>query len=317
MFGFIKKGLKSVGKAVSTVSHLPVFKQVGDAAAIVSGAALVKRVPVVGPLVKSVHNLTNMPLTMAGQILEGQRIDRVALNGLKNSIKEVKAVAPYAQAVISLVPGVGQGISGALGASLALASGHSISDAMLEGIKGALPGGPAAAAAFEVAKGVMKGDRIDAIAIHALPLPEASKTALARGLDVARDLANGKRVDKTIIDNATKALPPDIVKAIQIGSAMGNAVRLQEHAGKAQAIEHTVAATDHVIAALKNPKHRADAAKVVKTTQALAKAGDKGAQAAVSIMKKRAAAHQYHAGFRVHPHTGRIIDKRTGHAVSN
>jgi len=112
-------------------------------------------------------------------------------------------------------------------------------------------------------------------------------------------------------------VPPDIRKAVQIGTAIGNAARLQEHAGKAQAIEHTVAATDHVIAALKDPRHKADAAKVVKTTQALAKAGDKGAQAAVTIMRKRAAAHQFHARFRVHPHTGRIIDKRTGHAVAH
>lgn len=316
MFGFIKKGLKSIGKAVKAVNHLPVFKQIGQAAAIVSPVNVLKRVPVVGPLVKSVHNIANMPMTMTGQILDGQRIDKVALNGLKNTLKEVKTVAPYVQTVISLVPGVGQGISGALGASLALASGASISDAMIAGLKGALPGGPVAAAAFEVAKGVLKGDRIDTIAVHALPIPEASKQALIKGLDVAKDLAAGKRVDKVILDNAVKALPPDIQKAVQIGTAIGNAARLQEHAGKAQAIEHTVTATDHVIAALKDPKHRTDAAKVVKTTQALAKAGDKGAKAAVVIMKKRAAAHQFHAGVNVHPQTGRIISKRTGKPLS-
>lgn len=317
MFGFIKKGLKSIGKAVATINHLPVFKQIGQVTAIISPVNVLKRVPVLGPLVKSVHNLANMPVTMSQHILEGQRIDKVALNGLKDSIKEVKAVAPYVQTVISLVPGIGTGISGALGASLALASGHSISDAMIEGLKGALPGGPAAAAAFEVAKGVIKGDRIDTIAIHALPIAPSAKDALLKGLSVAKDLASGKRVDRVLIDQATAALPPDIRKAVQIGTAIGNAAKLQEHAGKAQAIEHTVAATDHVIAALKDPRHKADAQKVVKATAALAKTGDRGAKAAVTIMKKRAAAHRFHAGVRVHPQTGRIIDRRSGHALSH
>lgn len=64
---------------------------------------------------------------------------------------------PYAQAVLSFVPGIGTGVSAALGAASALAQGQSITDAALAAARGALPGGPVAQTAFDVGLSIAKG----------------------------------------------------------------------------------------------------------------------------------------------------------------
>jgi len=51
--------------------------------------------------------------------------------------------------VISLVPGVGSGISAALGAAQALADGRPIDEAIVAGVRTAISGGPMAEMAFD------------------------------------------------------------------------------------------------------------------------------------------------------------------------
>lgn len=213
----------SIKHAVHSIGHSKLLKSISKA---------ITSVPVVGPLAAATVSLETMPFKVGVQLAKGGRIDRVALGSLRSSIANVQTIAPYAQAVVSLVPGVGQGISGALGASLALAGGHSITDAMVEAVKGAMPGGPLAVAAFNVAHSLAKGDRLDTVALNALPISDAAKTALVRGIALTKDLANGKRVDASLIDAATKSLPANITKALQIGTALGHAISVQASARK-------------------------------------------------------------------------------------
>lgn len=234
----------AVTRAASTVAR--------DAASVAQHAT--RSIPVVNTLVKSATNLLALPSSVVDQLASGGRVDRVALGALKNSIAQVKAVAPYAQTVIGLVPGVGTGLSGAIGAGLALAQGQSITDALMAGVRGALPGGAAAQAAFDMAHAAMQGKPIDEIALGALPISPSAKQALADGVHVARDLAAGRNVSQAVIDAATRQLPPDIQKAVQIGTALAHAKNLQGAVAAvpmAASLAQQFAAGQHAAAALR------------------------------------------------------------------
>lgn len=238
LFSSIAKAVSSAAKGVAKSVTAPA-KAVATAAKAVAKTAAnyaqhavtaLSKIPVVGPLASATASLMTQPLQVADALAKGGRIDRVALGSLKSSLNSAKTIAPYVQTVVSFVPGVGQGLSGAIGGAVALASGQSISQAMLAAVKGAIPGGPMAQAAFEVASGVMQGKPIDQIALNALPIPPQSKQLLQQGLGLAKDLAAGKRVDQALLDRATKSLPADVQKAIQIGTAIGHAKSIQDAA---------------------------------------------------------------------------------------
>lgn len=216
-FGFLKKAIKVAGKGIKGTAKLA------------SGAGkLVGRVPVVGGGLKGVFTLTvSGPFLVAGDVASGKRIDKVALNHLKRQVGAVKDVAPYAQTVVSLVPGVGQGISAGIGAGLALAEGQPISAAIIAGVKGALPGGALAQSAFDVSCAVVQGKPVDKIIVAGLPLSAQQKHALQTVVTTAKAIAQGQRVDVAIADNALKALPPDVQKAVNIGIAVAEGQRLQ------------------------------------------------------------------------------------------
>lgn len=228
--------------AVHAVTHNAITKAATKVVSTATNFAAhaVAKIPVIGPLAKSVTSLVTMPMNVAEQLAAGGRIDRVAMNSLKSSLAAVKEIAPYAQIVLSAVPGVGTGLSAAIGAGLALASGQSITDALTAGIRSALPGGPLAAAAFDVAHAAMQGKPIDQIALNALPISPAAKQALTTGISVAKDLAAGKKVSQVVVDAATKALPADLVKAVQIGAAVAHAKNLQ---GAVGALSHAAVLT--------------------------------------------------------------------------
>jgi nucleoid-associated protein YgaU len=229
LFSSIGKAFKSVGKAVG--KPLAKVAKVVAAPIVLPTKAIgkaVSHVPVLGTIVNAANSIALGPINMTQAVLEGERIDKAALNNLKQNLAAVKTLAPYVQTVISFVPGIGTGVSAAIGAGLALAEGKNITDAMMAGVRGALPGGPAAAAAFDVAKAAIERKPLNQIALAALPLPPQQKALLAQGMNAVRDIAAGKNVAKSIVDNAVKALPPEYAKAVQIGLAMGHAKNLQE-----------------------------------------------------------------------------------------
>ncbi len=226
-----------VKSAASAVTHNPVTKA---ATAITNTAKnyaqhavnAISHIPVIGPIANATASLMTTPLRIAEQLARGGRIDRVALAGLKSTLANARTLAPYAQAVVSMVPGVGQGMSGAIGAATALASGQSITAAMEAAVKGALPGGPLAQAAFSVASDTLHGKPLTQIALNAVPLPPAQKVALTNAVHMAKDLAAGKNVSHAILDAAMAQLPPTVRQAVQIGAALGHAKSIQSAAGQ-------------------------------------------------------------------------------------
>ena len=230
-FSFVKKAANSVAKKV-----VPKAVQKAASKVVSTAKAAVKqvqRLPILGNVATAAFTLSHLPQSAALQLLQGKRIDHIAVDTLKQGVKSARTLAPYVQTVISVVPGVGQGLSAGIGAAGALAEGQTITQAVEAAVKGALPGGPLAQAAFEVASGAMQGKPIDQIALNALPIPPAQKQLLARGISAAKDLAAGKRADQVLLDQATRSLPPELQKAVAIGTALGHAKTLQGALGAA------------------------------------------------------------------------------------
>lgn len=231
----VSHAASSVAKATGVTAITHAVQSVANVAKNYGAAALnqIAKIPVVGPLAKSAVNLVVAPVGFADALARGGRIDKVALSSLKGALADVKQIAPYAQTVLSLVPGVGTGLSGALGASLALASGQSLNDAFVAGVKGAIPGGALVQAAAGLAMDAMQGKPIADAVLHNLPISDQAKSALKSGLSAAQQMAKGKNVSQALLDNAVHALPPAYQKAIQVGTAIGHAKSLQDAAHSA------------------------------------------------------------------------------------
>ncbi len=241
-FSFVKKAASSAFGAVKSAAQRVVPKAIQRAAAKVVSTAkgavntlgrVVSKIPILGTITAATAALALLPATAASQLVQGKRIDQIAIGQFKSALSNAKTLAPYAQTVLSFVPGVGTGLSAGIGGALALAQGQSITQAVEEAVKSALPGGPLAKAAFSIASGVMEGKPIDAIAVNALPIGEQQKSMLLRGLGAAKALASGKRVDQVLLDEALHSLPPTLQKAVQIGTALGHAKNLQGALGAA------------------------------------------------------------------------------------
>lgn len=163
------------------------------------GAAIndvLQKIPVVGAPMKIVADTFSAPFDIMSNIVSGERLDHVALGALKDQLKTVKEAAPYAQTIVSLVPGVGTGVAAAIGAGAALAEGQNITEAIKAGVLGALPGGPLAAAAFNTALKVASGKNV---AISAL---ESARGLIPAGpaqtaFDIGISVATGAKIQAT------------------------------------------------------------------------------------------------------------------------
>jgi hypothetical protein len=229
LFGIKIKAPKFLRKAVKTVTS-PV-RAVGKFAAKQSGviSRQLGRVPLVGPGLRAVYHIgPGGQINLAANIASGQRIDKAAYGALKERVKAYQDVAPYVQTVVSLVPGVGQGISGAIGAANALSKGQPITQALIEAGRGALPGGPVAAAAYDVAVAGIQGKPIDEVMLNALPIPADQKQIVVAAVRAASDIASGKRVDEAIYARGRNLLPPAARTALDTGVAIAQGQKLQQ-----------------------------------------------------------------------------------------
>src|SRR6185369_13520243 len=209
-----KSAGKAVGKATTSVVH---------ATGKVTSA--IGKLPVVGAPLKTIYNVSyhavTGPAKLASDIAHGKNVGKSLMTQVKTGVGDIKAVAPYAQMVVSCVPGIGTLASGALGAGIALANGQRIDSALLEGVKGAMPGGPAARAALSAAvtgvRAAAEGKRLNFIDLGKGALGDAlgpiakgpAGAALMGGITMAADLAHGKRLDKALTEGAIGALPVD------------------------------------------------------------------------------------------------------------
>lgn len=196
----------------------------------------IQHVPVVGaPLhtvMSAAYHAVAMPVNMVvDTAIKHRRLDHVLMGELKTQLQDVKAMAPYAQTIVGMVPGIGTGAAAAIGAGLALAEGQPIDKALLEAVTSAVPGGPIAHAAAKTAaagiEAAAHGQKFDLHAVgpmlSALPIPPIAQESLANGLQLTADIASGKRVDTALADtalkNGLKYLPPEAQKAFHTGIA--------------------------------------------------------------------------------------------------
>lgn len=298
-FSSIAHAASSIGHAVSSEA-----KKVGHAASSVTHA--IEKVPVLGTIVHAADTLATGPLALTKSILAGERIDHALIDNFKRTAGGVKEIAPYVQTVISFVPGVGTGISGAIGAATALASGKSITQAMLEAAKGALPGGPIAKSAFDVASAAASGRGISEIALAAIPISDDQKDIIRQSAQVAHAIAKGQRVDKVLLNqvNANIArLPGELQKAVQVGVALGHGANIQKTLTRAVTSEVLSKAGKMDIPGLKNVVSAAEGvtsggiAKAIGAAQALKNGSPVLTQALNSALSRFAPGSHERHGF--------------------
>jgi hypothetical protein len=168
-------------------------------------------VPVLGDVMNIVGEAALAPFRLADSIASGQRLDHALVGALKDQLKIIKDVAPYAQMVVSLVPGLGTGVAMALGTGIALAEGKSITEATKAAIRSALPGGPLVQAGFDAALKVAAGENIGKVALEGVrsQLPAEAQKAFDIGLAVV----TGEKI-QTALANGLASIAPGQLKNI-------------------------------------------------------------------------------------------------------
>jgi len=233
---WVGDAVAAAGKAVETGI---------DAVATATGAIgdALGKIPAIGPLFHAALGAAAAPWNVAKDVADGKRLDRVMVDSFNRELKNVKEIAPYAQVVISFVPGVGPIASAAIGMGLAIAEGQGIDEILIAGVKGALPGGPLAVAAFDTARGAVEGKDISQSLIKglgaAVHIPAEAQEAIIAGFDIVRRASNGERVDVAAADvliQRGQDMIPDLTDderkalstAFSTGAAIAQGKKLQD-----------------------------------------------------------------------------------------
>ena len=157
----------------------------------------VKKVPVIGPLFHGLLGVATEPFAVSEDILKGNRVDHVVVDEFRRRIGNIREIAPYAQTVIALVPGVGPVASSAIGAGLALAQGLPADEVLAATVAGAIPGGAVALAAYNVGRTALVQHKLGVASLVSnigqaagIPIPPAANDALTGGLNVLQSMSN-------------------------------------------------------------------------------------------------------------------------------
>lgn len=203
----VKGVVNTVDKAYVSVTPRWVRKAAGDAVSLVRNTANAVDDVYVAVTPDWLRKAAGLPFAQtkfmwdtAQAIAHGERIDSALLDAAKKQVGMYRAALPIAQLGVGFVPGIGHGVNAAIGAGLALADGKPITEALIEGVKSAIPGGPLVQMAVDVgaraAVDLASGKRLDTIALEAvrrnLPGGEGAKAAFDMGLA----LAQGKKIQE-------------------------------------------------------------------------------------------------------------------------
>lgn len=186
-----------IGSAVSSVGSSVVHAAESVGSGVVSagkqiGGAVYALSPVA--LVKTISNIAH-----------GARVDRAVLGMLKDQVGAVRTLAPYVQTVVSMVPGVGTGAAAAIAAGAALAQGKNITQAVVDGVRGAVPGGALGQVGFDTAaRAIVSGQRLDHAALDVLRerVPPVARPAFDIGVAVMA----GKSLQHAVVAAGGRAL---------------------------------------------------------------------------------------------------------------
>jgi hypothetical protein len=203
---FTRSAANAAGHGAHTLTRVTdkVTGEVTDAA---------RRVPVVGKPLRAAVGATVEPVRLATSLASGRRIDRAVVDSFRRSVREARTLAPYAQLVVSAVPGIGTGLSAAMAGGLVLAEGRPVNEAAVAAARAAVPGGPMAVAAFDAAVAVGSGKPVSDAAVAAAVANAApdqrSRERIRGALEVAGGVARGKPIDKVALTAAAHALAPE------------------------------------------------------------------------------------------------------------
>lgn len=155
------------------------------------------------------------PLYTQGKILGAVTVSLVkngdldfkkdVIGPVAENIEADKALSPYAQVVVSVVPGIGQGASAAIGGAVAIATGAPIDDASIEAAISALPGGAlvqsVARMAYHLARSIANGTiKRDAMAVAVDTARGSLKNDLERAaFDFVLALVLGQSIQKAAV----------------------------------------------------------------------------------------------------------------------
>jgi len=216
----VKTAGRAIGKAMDAVVSLEhmISKEIA-------------KIPYVGSVLAmffdaGFHAATGPLVTTLDIIIKGKRIDTALLARFNEDLQDFKNVGPYVQMVVSLVPGWGTAVSAAIGMGLALANGQPIDQIILAGVSSALPGGPLAKAAVNLAysgiHAAITHEKLDigklggmamSAASDALNLPPIAKNALMAGVSMCGQLCAGVKPEVAISHAVIDALPlPKLAK---------------------------------------------------------------------------------------------------------
>lgn len=146
-----------------------------------------------------------------------------------------------AQTGASFIPGVGQAVSSGMAAAAALGRGESAKDIALAAARGAVPGGPAAQAAFDVAVGAIKGQRLDRAALAAVreqvPGGELGRAAFDAGVA----MATGTNPETAVMSAAQRAAMQSVLAAGRRVVSSAGPLSLPHLSGPANSIARALA----------------------------------------------------------------------------
>lgn len=203
------------------------------------GGRLLSEIPVIGGIFTAAFKIFVAPYSLVLDIAHGANIIDAVIDNAKSAIAAVHVLAPYIQAVLSVVPGIGTGLSAAISGGLALAAGMPIDQILIEAVKGAIPGGPLAQAAFIVAAGTMSavahggdiGSALENAAVKAgtqlLKFAPNILDSLSIGAKALSDGAGGAAMDA--LNTVTKAIPPEAMRGFELAVAFGAGSSIQSN----------------------------------------------------------------------------------------
>lgn len=191
--GLITKGGAAIAKGATSAASAAAHAASSAAHAASSAVHAVESLPVVGDAMRFAGNAAATPIQLTESIASGKRLDHALEGEFKRQLKIVKDAAPYAQTVLSLVPGAGSGVSAAVAAGIALSEGRDIDDAAKAAIRSAIPGGAAAGAVF----------------------------------DTALKVGSGENVTKSVLESARNAVPANFRPAFDVGLAVATGEKVQ------------------------------------------------------------------------------------------
>lgn len=145
-----------------------------------------------------------------------QKCETALESAWSDTLDALPMIARGVAMVVSNIPVFGTAISFVINAAVSLAQGAPLDDAMLDAVGGALPGQPTSGMAFRMGVSIAKGNRIDQVAIDALPIPPEMKRLVKVAANVVYGIASGQNVTNVVYNEIRNQLPPNAQQAMDV-----------------------------------------------------------------------------------------------------